>query len=102
MEEKQSTSTLPPGIDTTAATSALAEQLEVTHIGQPAINTNVNLAAPHASDNDSSTSIPSDASNSSVSRADSDSDLEAKRRLSAGQDAMSSYKAALYLYTVRT
>jgi hypothetical protein len=84
------------GIDLSASTGELARQLEVTHIAEPAITTNTNLAGAHA---DVSEPL-SDASTSSVARTDSDSDLEAKRRLSVGNDAVTGYKHALYQYTV--
>jgi len=90
-------------------TSSLAEQLEVTHIAKPAINTDVNLASsgPGASVESSSpiktvkssNSIPSSDASSSVDRTDSDSDMEASRRLSAGEDATTNYKTAMYKYT---
>jgi hypothetical protein len=90
-------------------TSTLAEQLEVTHIAKPAINTDVNLtstAAPSSVESSpmktvkSSTSVPSSDASSSVDRTDSDSDMEATRRLSSGDDATTSYKTAMYQYTV--
>ena len=90
-------------------TSNLAEQLEVTHIAQPAINTDVNLASTAPSSSamsspiktvKSSTSVPSSDASSSIDRTDSDSDMEAGRRLSAGEDATTSYKSAMYQYTV--
>jgi hypothetical protein len=92
-------------------TSSLAEQLEVTHIAKPAINTDVNLTSTAATTPSvesspiktvkSSTSVPSSDASSSVDRTDSDSDMEASRRLSAGEDATTSYKTAMYKYTVR-
>jgi hypothetical protein len=91
-------------------TSSLAEQLEVTHIAKPAINTDVNLTSTTATTSPvesspiktvkSSTSVPSSDASSSVDRTDSDSDMEATRRLSAGEDATTSYKTAMYQYTV--
>jgi predicted phage-related endonuclease len=97
----------PPGL---VDTSSLAEQLEVTHIAKPAINTDVNLASVVATSSaesspiktvKSSTSVPSSDASSSVDRTDSDSDMEATRRLSSGDDATTSYKTAMYQYTVR-
>jgi hypothetical protein len=96
----------PPGL---VDTSTLAEQLEVTHIAKPAINTDINLtstAAPSSVESSpmktvkSSTSVPSSDASSSVDRTDSDSDMEATRRLSAGEDPTTSYKTAMYQYTV--
>jgi hypothetical protein len=83
--------------------------LEVTHIAKPAINTDINLtstAAPSSVESSpmktvkSSTSVPSSDASSSVDRTDSDSDMEATRRLSAGEDPTTSYKTAMYQYTV--
>jgi hypothetical protein len=104
------TSLPPAGVDIAAATSSLADELEVTHIAQPAISTNINLATVPTSSVEaspiktvhSSTSVPSSDASSSMDRTDSDSDLEAKRRLSSGSDAASSYKTAMYQYTVST
>jgi hypothetical protein len=96
----------PPGLVDTAS---LAEQLEVTHIDQPAITTDVVVASPAPIPGaesspiktvKSSTSIPSSDASSSVDRTDSDSDMEAHRRLSAGDDATTSYKTAMFQYTV--
>jgi len=90
-------------------TSSLAEQLEVTHIAKPAINTDFNLTSAVATSSvesspiktvKSSTSVPSSDASSSVDRTDSDSDMEATRRLSSGDDATTSYKTAMYQYTV--
>jgi hypothetical protein len=97
----------PPGL---VDTSTLAEQLEVTHIAKPAINTDINLTSAVATSSvesspiktvKSSTSVPSSDASSSVDRTDSDSDMEATRRLSSGDDATTSYKTAMYQYTVR-
>jgi hypothetical protein len=97
----------PPGL---VDTSSLAEQLEVTHIAKPAINTDINLASAVAISSvesspiktvKSSTSVPSSDASSSVDRTDSDSDMAATRRLSSGDDATTSYKTAMYQYTVR-
>lgn len=101
------TSLPPAGVDLAAATSSLADDLEVTHIAQPAISTNVNLASGPASSVEpspiktvqSTTSVPSSDASSSIDRTDSDSDMEAKRRLSSGSDAATSYKTAMYQYT---
>ena len=87
--------------------SSLAEQLEVTHIAKPAISTDKNLSSATVTSPvevspmktvKSSTSVPSSDASSSVDRTDSDSDMEATRRLS--DDAASSYKSAMYQYTV--
>ena len=102
------TSLPPAGVDLAAATSSLADDLEVTHIAQPAISTNVNLASVSTSSVEpspiktvhSTTSVPSSDASSSIDRTDSDSDMEAKRRLSSGSDAATSYKTAMYQYTV--
>jgi hypothetical protein len=85
-----------------ASTDALAHQLEVAHIAEPALTVDTNLAGPHAGGSPINLpSVPSsDTSLSSVSRNDSDSDLEAKRRLSSGDEAVAGYKHALYQYTV--
>lgn len=100
---------LPPAeVDLAAATSSLADDLEVTHIAQPAISTNVNLASVSTSSVEpspiktvhSTTSVPSSDASSSIDRTDSDSDMEAKRRSSSGSDAATSYKTAMYQYTV--
>ena len=97
------TSLPPAGVDLAAATSSLADDLEVTHIAQPAISTNVNLASGEPSPIktvQSTTSVPSSDASSSIDRTDSDSDMEAKRRSSSGSDAATSYKTAMYQYTV--
>jgi hypothetical protein len=96
----------PPGL---VDTSSLAEQLEVTHIAKPAINTDINLTSAVVTSPvesspiktvKSSTSVPSSDASSSVDRTDSDSDMEATRRLSSGDDATTTYKTAMYQYTV--